>query len=81
MIYWGDFISNTPERTLSEKIQSVDYRWDRLFQRYPFNTLFGVNGVDIQDTAQSKMLGNCYFIAGIIAFAERSNRFRKLFVI
>ena len=50
MMYWGDFGPDSPSQALTVKSLAVD-KWDRLFDRYPHNTLFGVNGVDIQDTA------------------------------
>ena len=41
-----------------------------------------VNGTaTFQDSAQSKYLGDCYFIAGISAMAEYSERLKKAFVI
>jgi hypothetical protein len=46
MIYWGDFGPDSPQQALKVKSLAVD-GWDRLFNRYPYNTLFGVNGVDI----------------------------------
>jgi hypothetical protein len=53
----------------------------RLHERYPNNKLFGDRGISIQDTAQSQKLGNCYFIAGVVAYAEKAERFKKVFVI
>jgi hypothetical protein len=51
-----------------------------LFKRYPLNTLYGTGGLSGLDIAQSQFLGDCYFIAGVVAFAERTLGFDNLFV-
>lgn len=43
--------------------------------------MFGSSGLNSLNTAQSKFLGDCYFIAGIVAFAEATESFRDIFVV
>ena len=48
---------------------------------YPKNLLFGQGGLSLEDTSQSQKLGNCYFIAGCVAYAEDEQRFLDTFVV
>ena len=55
--------------------------WENLFKRNPDNKLFGEEGLSGLNLAQSKYLGDCYFIAGVVAFAEATDGFKNIFVI
>ena len=79
-IYWSDRRPDNAQQSLIEASKKVQF-WQRLSERYPQNMMFGQGGLTIFDTAQSQSLGNCYFIAGMIAFAEEEKRFREMFVI
>ena len=43
--------------------------------------MFGEGGLSLQDTFQSQKLGDCYFIAGSVAYAEDEARFLESFVV
>jgi hypothetical protein len=80
MIYWPDFPAPTSTQRLDDEYRTVE-SFSRLFTRFPLNKMFGPDGLDALNTAQSKFLGDCYFIAGIVAFAETTDSLRDVFVI
>lgn len=80
MVYWAD---NVPPdggyaiRATYAKISS----FERLFTRQPLSTMWGSNGINNFDTAQSQFLGDCYFISGILSISRYPSRVKNIFVI
>jgi len=80
MVYWSDYRPASTSQSLISTYNSIN-SWKRLFKQYPLSTLYGSNGIDMADVSQGRSLGNCYFIAAIVALAENPDRLNKLFVI
>lgn len=80
MVYWADFPPPKESNSLRDEYTLIK-TFDSLFKKYPSNSLFGANGIDVMDTAQSQYLGDCYFIAGIVAYSQKTESFSKTFII
>ena len=59
------------------KVDLID-SWKRLYYQYPDTSLFG-NSDYTNDVGQG-MLGDCYFLASCVSFAENDNRFQKFWL-
>ena len=46
MVYWNDFRPPTEQKSLKDEYELIQ-GFDSIFETYPSNTLFGVNGVDV----------------------------------
>jgi hypothetical protein len=79
-LYWTDRPSSNPNNLLKTRTQTIT-SWKSLSDYYPKALLFGEGGLSLEDTFQSQKLGNCYFIAGCVAYAEDEKRFLDTFVV
>ena len=80
MLYWSAFPAPDDSSSLRQATETTQFL--RLFERYPNNTLFGTMGLHVQDTAQSRYLGDCYFIAGVVSYLNaKPESFKKVFVV
>lgn len=79
MLYWTDFPPPDEAMQLADEYLTIK-TFERLFTRYPLNSLWGDTGISKWDISQSMFLGNCYFIAGIMAFANFKEGLRKVFI-
>jgi hypothetical protein len=80
MVYWADYPSTIEAISLEDEHAKIIGYYD-LFDRYPNNSLFGVGGPTVLDTAQSQYLGDCYYISGVMAFAQKTESYKRTFVI
>ena len=54
-------------------------QWERAQTAFPKKTLFGENGITVDDVNQGS-LGNCWFLAALSAIAEKKGRMETVFL-
>ena len=78
-----DFKNNTDSLFWADIGQSnpllLQYEWKRAGEALSNRTLFGTHGITPEDVRQGQ-IGNCWFMTGAAALAERAHRLERVFL-